>query len=97
MPPVPFRYYVLGFRDFVMARDFDFLSASDAASCFLGLVLKKLEEQPSVIKPVMPALLPAVEYVARNQAEFEADKSIYGDFLETLKRIQALHAAHDGS
>ena len=35
---VPFRYYMLGFRDFVMSGQFDFW-ASDAASCFLGIVL----------------------------------------------------------
>lgn len=94
MPPVPFRYYMLGFRDFVMAQDFEFLSAADAASCFLGLVLEKLENHPEDIVPVMPELLHAVEYLAGNQAQFEADKSIYGDFQEKLRRIQALNAAN---
>src|SRR5438045_8184583 len=44
MREVPFRYYMLGYRDCVMSRDPNW--ASDAASCFLGLVIKKLEEQP---------------------------------------------------
>jgi hypothetical protein len=74
-PEVPFRYYMLGFRDFVMAKHFDFLDSADAASCFLEL-------------------LPAVEHVARNQAVFEAESSIYGDFLEKLSRIQALYAPY---
>jgi hypothetical protein len=96
MPPVPFRYYVLGFRDFVIARDFDFLSASDAASCFLGLVLEKLEKQANDIIPVMRELLPALEYIAENQGQFEADKSIYGDFRERLKQIKDLSVTHGG-
>jgi hypothetical protein len=40
----------------------------------------------------MPDLLSAVEYVARHQAEFDADESIYGNFLEKLERIQSLYA-----
>ena len=97
MPEVPFRYYMFGFRDFVMAKEFGFLDASDAASCFLGLVLEKLEKQPRHIVPLMPELLPAIEYVAQNQSLFEAEESIYGNFLERLARIQTLYAPHSGS
>jgi hypothetical protein len=43
-PEVPFRYHVLGYRDFVMGKQFDFQDSADAASCFLGLVLEKLEK-----------------------------------------------------
>lgn len=91
MPDVPFRYYILGFRDFIAAKQFDFLSGSDAASCFLGLVLEKLERNPRVIVPVMPDLLPTLEYVAQNQALFDAKEEIYGNFLEKLFRIQTLY------
>src|ERR1700731_3546040 len=64
MPELPFRYYMLGFRDFMMAREFDPTWASDAASCFLDLVLEKLEKQPDFIMQIMPQLLPAVRHVA---------------------------------
>ncbi|PYT45512.1 MAG: hypothetical protein DMG47_08120 [Acidobacteria bacterium] len=90
MPEVPFRYYMLGFRDFVMAGEFDHLGASDAASCFLGLVLEKLEKQPAYILPIMPELLPAIRHVAMNQASFDASESIYGSFPAKLRRIEAL-------
>jgi hypothetical protein len=92
MPEVPFRYYVLGYRDYIMAGQFGSPYASDAASCFIRLVLRKLQEQPRYIVPIMPELLPAVEHVAHNQAAFDADESIYGNFLEMLKQIQALYA-----
>lgn len=91
MPDVPFRYYMLGFRDFVMAGNFAHLEDSDAASCFLGLVEEKLEKQPDYILPIMVELMPAVRHVAQNQSLFHADENIYGDFLEKLKRIEALY------
>ena len=34
MPEIPFRYYMHGFRDFVMAGEFEDLGASDAAVVF---------------------------------------------------------------
>lgn len=94
MPDIPFRYYILGFRDFIVGKQFEFLDGSDAASCFLGLVLEKLENHPGLIVPVMPELLPTVEYVARNQSLFDADESIYGNFLEKLSRIQTIYAPY---
>ena len=94
MPDAPFRYYILGFRDFVMAGDFDFLDSSDAANCFLELVVEKLEKRPRLMVPVMPELLPAVEYVARNQEVFGADQAIYGSFLEKLSCIQTLYGPY---
>jgi hypothetical protein len=93
MPEVPFQYYVLGFRDFVMAREFDQLEASNAASCFLGLVLEQLEKQPRFILPVMPQLLPAIRHVAANQASYNANESIYGSFAAKFRRIEALYGA----
>ena len=90
MPPIPFRYYMLGFRDFVMAVEFEDLGASDAARCFLGLVLEKLEEQPNYILPIMPELLPALRHVAQNQSVFGAAKSIYGSFDDKLAQIESL-------
>ena len=90
MPQIPFRYYMLGFRDFVMATGIECLEASDAASCFLRLVLEKLEKQPDHILPIMSELLPALRHVAKNQAVFGAPKSIYGSFCDKLGQIERL-------
>jgi len=97
MPEVPFRYYILGFRDYVMEARTDRSWASDAASCFLRLVLRKLEQQPKHIAPIMPDLFPALHHVAQNQASIEASENIYGKFSETLARIQTLYEATAGS
>jgi hypothetical protein len=91
MPEVPFRYYMIGYRDLVMSGEFENHDASSAASCFLNLVSQKLEEQPRYIVPIMPELISAVEYVAHHQADFGAEEKFYGNFLEKLERIQSLY------
>lgn len=94
MPEIPFRYYMLGFRDFVIAGKFDDeLETPTAASCFLSLVLRKLENKPGHVVAIMPELLPAVRFVAQNQEAFQADEGIYGSFQEILVRIEALCAS----
>jgi hypothetical protein len=90
VPEVPFRYYMLGFRDFVLSEHFGEFGAADAASCFLDLFLEKLEGQPSYILPIISQLLPAARRIATNQASFAASESIYESFREKLGRIEAL-------
>jgi len=96
MPRIPFQYYMIGFRDFIKAGVFEPTWASDAASCFLGLVLEKLQNHPLNILPIMPELLPTIEYVASNQEKFDANESIYGSFPEILKQIKALFDRYSG-
>jgi hypothetical protein len=78
-----------------MAGRFEETWASDAASCFLGLVEEKLAKQPDYILPIMAELLPAVQHVGQNQSSFDADEDIYGNFQEKLKRIEALCSRHE--
>jgi hypothetical protein len=98
MPAVPFQYYVLGFRDhilnwqFVSDSDAESCEGASAASCFLNLVLWKLEESPDQVLPIIPELLPALRRIAENQAAFNASEEIYGCFAEKLSRIEALYA-----
>jgi hypothetical protein len=94
MPELPFRYYMIGFQDCLMDGDFDFLEASNAANCFLNLILEMLENQPQVIIPIMPGLLPVVDHIVHSQRSYNADESIYGCFSEKLSKIQSLLAAH---
>jgi hypothetical protein len=93
MPELPFRYYMIGFQDCLMDGDFDFLEASNAANCFLNLILEMLENQPQVIIPIMPGLLPVVDHIAHSQRFYNVDESIYGSFPEKLSQIRALLAA----
>jgi hypothetical protein len=92
MPAIPFRYYMVGFKDYVLSEEAreDECDAADAASCFLHLVEDRLRTAKSDIAPIMTDLLPALEYVATNQAAYDAEVDIYGDFREQYARIQSL-------
>ena len=88
MPKKPFQYYIFGFRDYVKNGEFGFYESSDAASSFLRLILHKLKEQPDHILPVIPELFKDIEYIANNQALYDADEDIYGNFTELLSEIK---------
>ena len=91
LPRIPFQYYMLGFRDFVMAGNFGWCDSSDAASSFLNRICRKLKEQPHFIRPIMPDLMPAVIYVSENQQLFDADVDIYGNFKAIRRLIEELY------
>jgi hypothetical protein len=92
MPPIPFQYYILGYRDLLVQQAFGELDAPDAASCYLRLIEQKLESAPETIAPVMPQLLDSVAFISENQALFDADPDIYGDFREKRKHIEDMWA-----
>jgi hypothetical protein len=95
MTDVCFQYYVLGYELIFMNPDTqpktDEFEMSDCASCFLNLLLHKLEKSPTTIMPVMERLLPTVRFVAANQERFEASPEIYGSFPEKLHEIERLY------
>ena len=94
MPPVPFRYYMLVFKAYVLAVvETDKSSAPDAARSFLDLVEQKLKTEIDWIAPIMNDLLPAIEFVAMNQEKYEADRDINGDFRDQLARIKSFWRA----
>lgn len=89
MPAIPFRYYMLAFRNYLLdPRTVKSNSAPDAANCFLGLVLGKLSDSFDDIRPILSEIMPTVEYVAKNQVLFDADMDIYGDFTDKLAEIK---------
>lgn len=89
MPMVPFQYYIFGFKRYIDVGDFNSFDKPDAASCFIRLVQTKLLERPEYVRPILPKLMPTLEYIANNQESFEADLDIYGDFKEILHNIKA--------
>jgi hypothetical protein len=97
MPPIPFRYYILVFKAYVLElgkREIEERDVPDnpwgAASSFLILVETKLRAEINFIAPIMDDLLPAVEFVAMNQDKYFATRDIYGDFRDQLTRIKKL-------
>lgn len=92
MSRAPFQYYIRAFAAHVLSpRALEAEEPHSAASCFLGLVEEKLAERGGFVTPaLLKALMPALEHVAANQAVFDADKDIFGDFQEQLGRIKKL-------
>ena len=95
MPPVPFRYYLLAYVAHMQAGAPTSVDEclSDAASSFLRLIERKLEVERAWIEPIMEAIMPTAELVAKNQARYDASIEIYGDFLERLAHIKELRGA----
>jgi hypothetical protein len=90
MPKMPFQYYIIAFRDFVI--DIDKLDdwKSDAASCFISLAEEMLENKPDFIVPVYHKLESSLKFIAQNQSLYDADEDIYGSFQSTIMRIKVL-------
>jgi hypothetical protein len=90
MPEIPFQYYILGFRDFITAGNFQMFEEADAASSFLKLIEFRLRNEPISIMPVIDELIPAVDYICSHQSSFDADVDIYGDFMKKKSDIHDL-------
>jgi hypothetical protein len=89
MPPVPFRYYILAYRDYLLSEDS--IGDPDAASCYIRLIAEKISGEPHTIGPVLPSLIESVQKVVQNQSFYDADEEIYGDFRQMSEVIFAAH------
>ncbi len=89
MPAVPFRYYIMAFRGYILSEESR--DDSDAASCYLRLIQQKVSEEPDTISPVMPALIESVQKVAEAQSFYDADLHIYGDFKQISAQIMTAY------
>jgi hypothetical protein len=94
MPTIPFQYYILAFRLFLMdPKRFEQTSGSDqdGPNAFLTLLRRMLTESPARILPVMEFLIPVAHFVAAHQNEYGADESIYGSFPDIVSEIDQLY------
>lgn len=90
MPDVPFRYYMMGFKNFIDKKLYDEFDCPDAVNCFITLVEEKLENSPEHIIPIMEEIKPTVELICNNQDSYGVDCSVYGDFKSKLEHISEL-------
>lgn len=97
MPPVPFRFYIQAFAEFLQEApltdgEFDLDSEyTNGAASFLELVLSKVSHEPDVVIPVMLDLLKTAVFVANNQFAFGANISIYGRFSDLVEKIKSAY------
>lgn len=88
MPKVPFQYYIFGFKNYIDKEDFPDGEQDEAVAYFLDTVIFAIKNHPEYILPIMDKLMSTIEYIADNQAKFDADIEIYGDFKRKLNSIK---------
>lgn len=88
MPPKVFHYYAVAFCDYIKtAETLVGLEESDRARAAAGLFTlleNKLHISPDDLEPIYSELMTTAEHVAKNQANYFADKAKYGDFSSRL-------------
>lgn len=90
MPVIPFRYYILGLRDFICSEVDGYFEKATAVDCFISLIEDKLFMTPEYICPIWNELVGMVENITNRQKDFDADVDIYGDFQKRFKKILEL-------
>ena len=90
MPRRAFQYYIFAFADFL--RSDKAAGQSDDASPFLHLLLEREKLDPGSVAEIYTELEPTVEFVASNQAYFDANPEIYGSFPYLAMQLKAICA-----
>lgn len=89
MPAVPFNFYAPAFIKYIISERAK--GDSDGASSFLHLVIWLLKSNRKILNPEMErALVSAAEHVAQRQEFYDADVSIYDNFVDLYAEIQRL-------
>ena len=89
MPSIPFNYYAPIFADYIISQNAK--EDSDGGSSYLHMIIEMLtsfKHLPST--KTREKLLKNAKLVANQQSYYDADKSIYGDFLDFYKQITRL-------
>ena len=91
MPRAAFQYYVFAFAKLLNSPR-EGVGQSDCASVFLHLLCDREKDDPGSVARIYPELQATIDHVATNQAFFDADVAIYGDFHEQAAELKALCA-----
>jgi hypothetical protein len=87
MPPIPFRFYVRAFADYIASEDSR--GDADGALSFLELLLETLKRHRELLDlPCASLLLATARRITHYQESYEANISIYGDFSVCLQQIE---------
>jgi hypothetical protein len=92
MAPVPFRFYLSAFMQYLgseRSRD-----DSDGAATYLELIIRKLRDEPEVLVPVIQEVLSCAQWVASRQGFYDAEIDIYGVFAQKYRQITDLWGRH---
>lgn len=90
-PRAVFQYYVFAFVS-IFESPVESAGESDCASVFLRLLCNRERDDPGSVTEIYSELRPTVEHVANNQAFYDADLDIYGDFRDLAAELATLCA-----
>ena len=90
-PRPVFQYYVFAFVD-LFASPGESAEQADCASIFLHLLCDREKSDPGSVAELYFELRATVEHVAGNQAFYDADIDIYGDFRSHAAELAGLCA-----
>ena len=89
MPEVAFNYYAPVFAKYLQSSDAR--GDSDGASSFLHMIIELLKTFRSLAEPeTLDVLLSTAKLVSNQQASYDADIDIYGEFTELYEEITYL-------
>jgi len=88
-PRPVFQYYVFAFVS-LFESPVESAGESDCASAFLRLLCNRERDDPGCVAEIYPELRSTVEHVATNQAFYDADLDIYGDFRDLAAELAEL-------
>lgn len=88
-PRPVFQYYVFAFVD-LFASPGESIGQADCASVFLRLLCRREQDDPGSVAALYAELRATVDHVANNQAFFDANIDIYGDFREHAAELAAI-------
>jgi hypothetical protein len=92
MPRRAFQYYIFAFVQLLNSPG-EGVAQSDCASGFLNVLRYREERDPGSVAEIYLDLRATVDCVAANQAFFDADIGIYGDFRERAAELNLLFEA----
>ena len=86
--PLPvFQYYVHAFAQFVVSERAE--ADTDSANCFLSLLEDREGSDPDSVCSVIRSLNDHLNFIANNQAYFNAPIDVWGLFSERVARLRA--------
>jgi hypothetical protein len=94
MPRKAFQYYIFAFTEYLNSNDA--IGASDAASPFLRLLIAREKRDPGSVMEIYEELFPTINFVAQNQARFDANPDIYGHFEDLARELDEAYKKYQG-
>ena len=89
MAEIPFRYYMIAFRDYVQERNFPYMDCGSSYCAYVDTILVMLNDNPEHILPILGDVLPLAEEIAEKQEEYEISENIFGNYASKIAEAKS--------